>query len=59
MSLHCGIPGHEPTDGFEPPYEPYEDPVLPLYDAGIPERKLFVLSPRYIKIISEFLLNVK
>ena len=24
----------EPLDGFEPPYEPYEDPVLPLYDGG-------------------------
>ena len=27
--------GIEPPDGFEPPYEPYEDPVLPLYDEGI------------------------
>ena len=31
-----GIPTHimEPPDGFEPSQEPYEDPVLPLYDGG-------------------------
>jgi len=26
---------NEPPDRFELPYEPYEDPVLPLYDEGI------------------------
>ena len=35
----------EPLDGFEPPYEPYEDPVLPLYDRGKWEKLVIPNAP--------------
>lgn len=38
------IPCAKPSDGFEPPYEPYEDPVLPLYDEGIMNTYIYDLK---------------